>query len=89
MGCYINPKTETKEAFLSREGTPIDAATPGMITETHLPVCLVNNGPFNAAAIAFSDHELRAFQEEDGRERQWFLVPREELRKVSFLKQYE
>jgi hypothetical protein len=88
MGCYINPRTTSKEAWLAENGTPTNG--PGQITETHVPVVLVNNGPFNAAGVAFSQRELEAFtQPGDFRPKQWFLVSREAARTVSDLASWE
>jgi hypothetical protein len=87
MGCYINPRNQTKEEFLREHGEP--TSTPCEVTETHLPVVLVNNGPFTAAGVAYDNREREAFLYPDPRPKQWFRVSREELRKVSDLARYE
>jgi len=91
MGCYVNPRTETKEAFLLREGSMMQfAPTAADITTDSVPVCLVNNGPFTAAAVAYSANELQAFTPgHDPRPKLWFKVPRTALYQVSDLKNYE
>ena len=39
-------------------------------------VCVVNNGPFEAAAYAYNEPEMNEFKEPgSGRPRQWMLVP--------------
>jgi len=84
MGCYVNPDNETKEAFLQREGrrvSVVDAA----ITETEMPVCLVNNGFFTAAAVGFSEDEIATFARPDGRPKTWFMVEQSKLLQVSDL----
>ena len=78
MGIYVNPKTENKEAFLSRS-SPITLeqalAFDGYKTSTMLPVVLVVNPTFTAAAVAFSAEELRAFTNPtDLRTKLFFLV---------------
>lgn len=78
MGFYINPKTETKEAFLSRT-SPMTReqalAFDGYKTSTHLPVVLVGNPAFTAAAVAFSKTEMRVFTDPmDRRPKIFFLV---------------
>ena len=78
MGIYINPKTETKEAFLSRT-SPMTReqalAFDGYKTSTHLPVVLVGNPAFTAAAVAFSKAEMKEFtRPEDPRPKIFFLV---------------
>lgn len=91
MGCYINPSTETKETFLQREGSIMQfAPTAADITPDTVPVCLVHNGAFTAAAVAFSAAELRVFSNiSDPRPKLWFKVPRTALYQVSDLKYYE
>ena len=87
MGCYINTAAG-KEAWLAENATPVRGPMP--ITETHVPVCLVDNGPFTAAAVAYSERELEAFtQPTDFRPKQWFYVSREAVRAVSDLARYE
>lgn len=89
MGCYINPGNETKEAFLQREGRVI-SVNEATITEDEYPVCLVNNGPFTAAAVGFSMSEVAAFsRSDDRRPKVWFMVRREKLLGVSDLAEYE
>ena len=81
MGAYINPPNETKEDFLKREGTPyipMDGRSPG-----HMPVVLVDNGMFTAAAIAFDENEEEYFAQPDNRPMIWFQVEIEKLLTVS------
>lgn len=88
MGCYVNPKETTKEQFLAEHGTSI-SAEEAEITSTHLPVCLVDNGWMKAAGVAFDEREMEAFKYPDQRPKEWFMVSREELRKVSDLTDFE
>lgn len=86
MGCYVNPQTETKEAWLSRHGTvllimPEWEAVPS----NQLPVCLVDNGPFTAAAVAFSQSEYKYFMKPDSRPKVWYLAKIDDLKTVSEL----
>lgn len=76
MGFYINPKDSTKETWLKKWGLLIadqeiiDSIFPGF----HL-VCLVDNGAFTAAGIAFNEREREAFTSGlNGRAHWWFLV---------------
>jgi len=79
MGYYINPPDCSKEQFLHNHGRPV---LPGAARITHdeLPVCLVNNGAFTAAGIAYSAEEIEAFSRPDGRAKLWFMVSREKLK---------
>lgn len=75
MGYYINPKDVTKEEWLSKHGKLIPAEqAKDHITEETLPVCLVDNGRFTAAGVAFDSRELAAFTRPDGRPKIWFSV---------------
>lgn len=90
MGCYVNPPGQNKEQWLAQFGRRTTGPEP--VTATHCPVCLVDNGLFTAAGVGFCEEEVQAFLYPDGgrqRQRVWFLVPREELRKVSDLSVWE
>lgn len=38
-------------------------------------VCVVNNGPFEAAAYCYNQQEMDAFLYPDGRMKTWLIVP--------------
>lgn len=87
MGIYVNPENQTKEEWLISHGTEIHdrAVTSKDITKDTLPVCLVDNGPFTAAAVAYSLKEIIAFQNPlDLRPKTWLLVPIEDLLTVTY-----
>ena len=89
MGCYVNPQDQDKEDWLETFGRPISGAG-AIITELEVPVCLVDNGVFKAAGVAFSKRELENFtQPGDFRNKQWYMVTREKLYEVSDLKSWE
>ena len=50
MGCYVNPKNESKEAWLEKHGTvipiSIDTSYNDYCEDGCLPVILVDNGFF-------------------------------------------
>ena len=83
MGVYINPPSETKEAFLTREGLPITTSAVrqwDFSKRDCLPVALVNNGPFTAAGVAYDHREAEEFtRPSDPRPRAYFAVPIEVL----------
>jgi len=83
MGKYINPKDMSKEDFLLKHGlnvTPNDIHHFNNFNGRRLPVCLVNNGGFTAAAICDDARELEAFTfPDDHRPKRWFLVERTKL----------
>lgn len=82
MGCYINPPHQAKEIWLAHNA--LEELTEGQVrgrkwTEDPLVVCLVDNGAFSAAGIAFSLNELQIFLSRDHRPKLWFLVERKKL----------
>lgn len=90
MGCYVNPSDMTKEAWLTLHGTP---STPSLqwtdIPAGMLPVILVDNGMFRAAAVAYKPSELKEFLDPvDSRPKQVYLCLIDDLLKVSDLKNY-
>lgn len=92
MGAYINPPNGvTKEAWLLRNGYTAHEKLKweDVSTDKHLPVILVDNGFFTAAAIAFSEREFRAFTDiTDARPRTMWIVPKKLLYDVSNLEDY-
>ena len=79
MGLYINPDRDTwgtKEDWLTVFGELVSAPSWPPKPDTVL-VCLVDNGVFTAAAIAYCEHEFREFlpSQCDQRPRAWFAVP--------------
>lgn len=88
MGYYINPTDGlTKEEWLMKFGERKDGVvqqevdTWNEIPENCLAVCLVDNGPFTAAAIAYKESEFEVFKDNtnDDRPKTWFLVEKEML----------
>ena len=90
MGYYINPKDKSKEQWLKENGTLSNKLTCAeVIAKSNpggskiLPVVLVDNGPFTAAAIAFSEREFEEFATPtDRRSKLYFLVEVEKLMEV-------
>lgn len=91
MGAYVNPPDTTKEQWLKQHGQPITGPPQrfdGLGTK-FLPVCVVDNGHFTAAGIAFSQNELKVFADpNDPRPKKWYWVHIEDLLTVSNLKDY-
>lgn len=100
MGAYVNPSNMSKEDWLKRYGKLVGAVSSlpldGLCVPTYesypvneLPVILVDNGPFTAAAIAYSKEEYLEFVDPmDGRNRGVFSVPKDLLYEVSNLENY-
>ena len=88
MGVYINPKNETKEEFLEREGEPVDHTKIKFDELTdRLPVVLVSNLYFTAAGVVYNQREWDDWLSchDDGRPKRYYLVQREKLYSVSNL----
>lgn len=88
MGCYVNPRHQTKEEWLAQNAyTTLEPGRKPAWEEAErddcLPVCLVDNGPFTAAGIAYCKWEMDAFLRPDGREKRWFYVPTSRLLEVA------
>ena len=80
MGMYVNPKDETKEHFLEREGQMIEKIKWDDVPAGRLPVVLMDNGPFTAAGIAYKASELDEFtRPTDHRTKVMFLVSIDKL----------
>ncbi len=81
MGLYINPENQTREQFLIKEGVFIGDKNLPTWEELRkefpndLPVCLVDNVAFTAAAIIYSKLEMMEFQCTNSLPKRWFLVP--------------
>lgn len=92
MAYYVNPRDESKESFLQREGicAPSDRKISWeSVPAGFLPVSLVDNGRFTAAGIAYSKAELDEFtRSDDPRSRRLYLVKVEKLLEVSDLGQH-
>lgn len=101
MGVYVNPQDETKEVYLEREGVEIgetDVETWFDVIwandadhKNRLPVCLVENMMFTAAAVCYCQGEIDEFTAspiDDPRPRKWYSVPIEKLKESSNLENY-
>jgi hypothetical protein len=85
VGRYIDPTECTKEQFLKTYGTPISVNLFLAFEDfdgPNLPVCLVDNGLFTAAAIACDERDIRNFgRGDDVRPKKHYLVARKHLTK--------
>lgn len=83
MGYYINPPDCSKEQWLEANGTGISMPGTALAnwdyTARQLPVCLVDNGAFTAAGIAYCEREAEAFAYTDGRRKRWYAVDKAKL----------
>lgn len=83
MGYYINPSDQSKEVWLVNNGRLLTKTPENYRDGDDIAVCLVDNGPFTAAAVAFSQAELEYFKSPaDPRPKLWFMVPLDKLIEV-------
>ena len=90
MGIYVNPSDCDKETWLCRYGEIIMGQGVSRAPSTYksgdcLAVCLVDNGGFTAAGVAYNESELASFAYPDGRDKVWFWVPLSALAEVTGL----
>lgn len=84
MGLYVNPRDMEKEEWLEKNCTLKSRQAIGweFLTDDHLIVCLIYNGLFTAAGVAYDSEEYKRFADNDGRPKEWFMVNKELLKKV-------
>jgi hypothetical protein len=89
MGYYIETGTLLgKSAYLVREHAARvvsrDEASAAIDDSAKAIICVVNNGPFEAAAFCYSAGEFRDFSlPEDGRPKVWLLMDRAKAEELS------
>ncbi len=87
MGCYINPKDQSKESWLAKNAIIVvrDVVETFDYNDSQglVPVVLINNGAFTAAGVAYDADERDVFLAPDLRERMYFLVEIDKVRTVS------
>lgn len=83
MGYYINPTDTTKEEWLLKHGKRATSADclRHDFASSDLPVVLVDNGPFTAAAICYNSRETEEFtRSSDKRPKMFFIVTKSDLK---------
>jgi hypothetical protein len=97
MGCYVNPPDVSKEVWLLEHGCECGRIGRGTVKipaynsfeQGRLPVVLVQNGPFRAAAVAYCEDKYKEFTRmDDDRYREVYSVATSDLRGVSDIDRY-
>lgn len=87
MGMYIETdSSRNKAAFLLNKHNAEVMQTPAFLNEASgkITVCVIDNGPFEAAGICTHKREFEAFnQPYDDRDKIWLAVPRDEVFKLN------
>lgn len=91
MGYYINsienehlgPKGKA-ESLIKLAGATKLNGSPKKIPLNEGIICVVDNGPFEAAAFVYSDAELKSFEDPtDYRRKIWLSMPLDKAKKFS------
>jgi len=81
MGLYVEAKINGKKLnWLTSNGRL--ATYMGIAKADEFKVCWVDNGAFEAVAVAFDDRELEMLSKPDGRSKLWFIVSKAKLKEV-------
>lgn len=88
MGYYINtPNNKQKAEQICRDVKMAKIVPEPLSYDCVAPslgiICIVDNGPFEAAGFCYSEQEFEEFKREDGREKTWVLMPRKIAERLS------
>ncbi len=87
MGYYIPGPNLGKAEFLMEKHDAILLTSVEQAREAFLEglgvICVVNNGPFEAAGYTFSMDELEVFAHLDGRPRRWLAMDKKLAEELS------
>lgn len=77
MGKYINADSKGKSlgSYYKADALCADGAKRIEEPESFIPnlVCVVDNGPFEAAAYCYDKREFEEFKQSDSRPKQWLI----------------
>lgn len=82
MGLYLNaPRPQGKAKWLVEQHGATILPFPAFRQGDEVTVCVVDNGPFEAAGVAFSQREFAMFNDpDDFRRKVWLSLPFEKFK---------
>lgn len=91
MGCYVDPKNETKQEFLNRVGKEVSLEyvinnQSRLLNENNYPVCCITHAPdILAIPILYNKNELRRLLStyDTKNNNKYYIISIENLREVS------
>jgi len=87
MGFYIQAPTATGKAeyLVENEGAEVIPCPENYadIPSDEAIICVVSNGPFEAAGCAFDEREFEEFKFPDGRPRTWLKMAKARAKELS------
>jgi hypothetical protein len=91
MGYYIEVPKDLHKAFqiINIYGAKKLMAPPKTLSEIpsdQALICVVENGPFDAAAYCYNDGELKDFSYQDGRMKTWLTLDKKLVEKLTDFK---
>lgn len=83
MGYYIETDgMKNKAQWLLQHEARIESGPYFNPSSGRIGICVVDNGPFEAAAIAYSENECKEFARPDGRSKIWLSMPKDMVIKL-------
>lgn len=86
MGCYVNPRSGTKEAWLAAHAVPMtEAEARKHEAGDRLIVVLIDDGSYKVAPIVIDDGARDMLLVEDGRKKRFYLASEIVLSEAGFI----
>ena len=93
MGYYLNstkmnePLPAVGKANILAKSSGVEEVTQpktyGEIPDSKAIICVVSNGPFEAAGYAYCEDEFKVFSAPDSRPKRWFLMDKNLVNKLT------
>jgi len=89
MGLYLEPRVSDKKQWVKDNGVIVgEGVSPinfefSTVNADEVLICNVENGFFDATAVAFNEREFRAFNGSDGRNKTWVIMKKSVAKSVA------